>query len=425
MAGVHYRDIVDSALDGDPDLIAAIERLLSGKGLEFRGVIPVGPIADGRHADVRVSGLENARFRVILCWRLREPAAALAGGAGEPERLLLAREDERRRVARELHDSVEQDLAAIDSGFTTSIARNRANCPPAAVSELQGLINQTQIDVRTSTFLMHPPELGDGDLSAALGRMIIGLRRRTSLKVDLHPARGGSKIPPALARSLYRIAQEGMINIHRPRQGDARQPAPDPRPALCHPRPRGQWHRLRSDRRQRRRHRPRHPEHDCPRRRAGRQSLDRAPRPRHLVSGSGCPSSTARNLHSPLSCLSPQAMGMNRWGVPRTPQPRPGDAATCSWRRRVGKTSGSWLRPRACPAEEKSRETGKSPISLRRLRLHSGHELRSSGVMIDPVATFVTARRLQVKGRGPSPGGPFSLFWRVSLPSPEKWMAQS
>jgi len=46
--------------------------------------------------------------------------------------------------------------------------------------------------------------------------------------------------------------------------------------------------------------------------------------------------------------------------------------------------------------------------------------------MIDPVATFVTARRLQVKGRGPSPGGPFSLFWgsrsdrlRNARPSPE------
>ena len=215
MAGVHYRDIVNSALDGDPDLIAAIERLLSGKGLEFRGVIPVGPIADGRHADVRVSGLENARFRVILCWRLREPAAALAGGAGEPERLLLAREDERRRVARELHDSVQQDLAAIEIGLHNLNRTEPGELSASAVSELQGLINQTQIDVRTSTFLMHPPELGDGDLSAALGRMIIGLRRRTSLKVDFHPAEGGSKIPPALARSLYRIAQEGMMNIYR------------------------------------------------------------------------------------------------------------------------------------------------------------------------------------------------------------------
>ena len=215
MAGIHYRDIVDSALDGHPDLIAAIERLLSGKGLEFRGVIPVSPSADGRHADVRVAGLENARFRVILCWRLRELAASPAGGASEPERLLLAREDERRRVARELHDSVQQDLAAIELGLHHLNRAEPGELDSSAVTELQGLVSQTQIDVRTSTFLMHPPELGDGDLESALQRMITGLMRRTSLKVDFHPAERETRIPLPLARSLYRIAQEGMMNIYR------------------------------------------------------------------------------------------------------------------------------------------------------------------------------------------------------------------
>ena len=137
MAGIHYRDIVDSALDGNADLVDAIERLLSGKGLEFRGVIPIGPGADGIHADVRVTGLENARFRVILCCRLREPAASLAGAGGEPERLLLAREDERRRVAREPRFRP-AGPAAIEIGLHTSIARNRANCPQAPSQSCRG-----------------------------------------------------------------------------------------------------------------------------------------------------------------------------------------------------------------------------------------------------------------------------------------------
>jgi signal transduction histidine kinase len=235
MAGIHYRDIVDAALDGDLDLVAAIERLLSGKGLEFRGIIPIGPGADGRHADVRVTGLENARFRVILCWRLRERAAALAGGPGEPERLLLAREDERRRVARELHDSVQQDLAAIELGLHNLKRVESGELTSTAVSELQGLLSQTQIDVRTSTFLMHPPELGDGNLSAALERMIAGLMRRTSLKVDFHPGRAGIQDPVGPGTVALSHCPGRHDECLSPRQGDPCQPAPGLRPGFCHP----------------------------------------------------------------------------------------------------------------------------------------------------------------------------------------------
>ena len=118
-------------------------------------------------------------------------------------------------MARELHDSVQQDLAAIELGLHNLNRIEPGAHSSSAVSELQGLLSQTQIDVRTSTFLMHPPELGDGDLEFALERMIAGLMRRTTLKVDFYPAVQGPKIPLALARSLYRIAQEGMMNIYR------------------------------------------------------------------------------------------------------------------------------------------------------------------------------------------------------------------
>lgn len=131
-------------------------------------------------------------------------------------RLLQSQDEERKRIARELHDSAGQTLAAL-SIEQARIAKHLAQTPQAAkhMKEIQNLTAQLTREIRTTSYLLHPPMLEDGGLAIALRSYLDGLAARGPLEVDLRVAENFGRLPEAAELTIFRIVQEALTNIHR------------------------------------------------------------------------------------------------------------------------------------------------------------------------------------------------------------------
>lgn len=146
--------------------------------------------------------------------RLRESNAALHALSGQ---LLRLQDEERRRIARELHDGSLQGITAIAMNLLM-IARS-----PAVMSdpETQRLITETQEiarrssrELRTTSYLLHPPDLEEFGLIPALRSWADGFSQRTGIELDVDLEDPG-RLRPEAETAIFRVAQEALANVHR------------------------------------------------------------------------------------------------------------------------------------------------------------------------------------------------------------------
>jgi PAS domain S-box-containing protein len=130
-------------------------------------------------------------------------------------RLLQVRDEERRRIARELHDSIGQLLAALSMNIG---ALNRDGLPPDvsknAADSLQ-LLDQAIREIRTMSHLLHPPLLDEVGLESTLRWYIDGFTQRSGLEVDLQISPSPERLPQDIELTIFRLVQECLANIHR------------------------------------------------------------------------------------------------------------------------------------------------------------------------------------------------------------------
>ena len=131
------------------------------------------------------------------------------------EQLMRSEETERRRIAREMHDSTVQDLVAI--GLNLRRLRHLADDPVAqdVLPEVRTILTRTQQDVRTLSYLLHPPLLEEGGLVLALSSLIRGLSSRMQMRVQFETDVSDCRLPIDTEMALYRVAQEALINVHK------------------------------------------------------------------------------------------------------------------------------------------------------------------------------------------------------------------
>ncbi|MEO8371429.1 MAG: response regulator [Candidatus Solibacter sp.] len=130
--------------------------------------------------------------------------------------LLRSQDYERRRIARELHDSTAQLLCALNMSLVLL-----RDSPMDAGMRAQGLDEAIELaaecstEIRTVTYLLHPPLLDQVGLSSALQAYVKGFARRTGIhiEVDIQPDAG--RFPSEVESSIFRIVQEGLANVHR------------------------------------------------------------------------------------------------------------------------------------------------------------------------------------------------------------------
>jgi len=132
-------------------------------------------------------------------------------------RLMFTQDEERRRIARELHDSAGQSLAAL--GMSLARIDDDAKRDPAQLSkgikDAQDLIQNLTREIRTTSYLLHPPMLDETGLSSALRWYIDGLAERSDLSIELHIPDNLGRLAPEVELAIFRLVQECLTNIHR------------------------------------------------------------------------------------------------------------------------------------------------------------------------------------------------------------------
>jgi PAS domain S-box-containing protein len=132
-------------------------------------------------------------------------------------RLLKMQDEERRRIARELHDSAGQILAALSMNLTPLASEANGVGPDSVkvVKESLGLIEELNTEVRTISHLLHPPLLDEVGLSSALRMYLDGFADRSKIKVNLEIPDDFGRLSQELETAIFRIVQESVTNIHR------------------------------------------------------------------------------------------------------------------------------------------------------------------------------------------------------------------
>jgi len=132
-------------------------------------------------------------------------------------RLLQLQDDERRRLARELHDGVGQLLAAMGMNAVKLCAEKSKLSPDTArcAEENAKLIEQASADIRTVSYLLHPPLLDEMGLHSALKWYIDGFAERSKIAANLELPIDFGRLPKDHEMCLFRLVQESLTNIHR------------------------------------------------------------------------------------------------------------------------------------------------------------------------------------------------------------------
>jgi PAS domain S-box-containing protein len=132
-------------------------------------------------------------------------------------RLLQIRDEEGRRLARELHDSAGQMLAGLAMNISTvksqlhKLDENAAR----AVMENDSLIEQITTEIRTVSYLLHPPLLDELGLQSALSWYVEGFSERSKIQVQLEISSDFGRLSSETETAIFRVVQECLTNIHR------------------------------------------------------------------------------------------------------------------------------------------------------------------------------------------------------------------
>jgi PAS domain S-box-containing protein len=165
--------------------------------------------------------LRNAEGRIERWYGTNTDIEARKQGEEELRRLsgqlLRLQDEERRRIARDLHDSTGQDLVAL----ATTLSQLRASIPSSSkkllklASHCKALGDQCIRDVRTLSYLLHPPMLDEAGLEDALRHYASGFTERTGIQVELEISPRFGRMKPDVELALFRVVQECLTNIQR------------------------------------------------------------------------------------------------------------------------------------------------------------------------------------------------------------------
>lgn len=134
-----------------------------------------------------------------------------------PAQLLKAQDEERRRIARELHDSTAQELAvvAMNLGLIEEWMEGRDAWAANLLGDSLAVLAQANRDLRTLAHLLHPPMLDELGLAGALRHYVEGFSQRSGIEVKLDLPGKLERCPEEIETALFRVVQESLANVHR------------------------------------------------------------------------------------------------------------------------------------------------------------------------------------------------------------------
>jgi signal transduction histidine kinase len=127
--------------------------------------------------------------------------------------LLKVQDEERRRIARELHDSLGQYLAAIK--INLGLLAFGHGDQTANLNEVQQLLDRAIAETRTLSHLLHPPSLDLAGFASAASWYVEGFAKRSGIRASLKLPENLTRLPVSVETALFRIMQEALTNAHR------------------------------------------------------------------------------------------------------------------------------------------------------------------------------------------------------------------
>jgi signal transduction histidine kinase len=128
--------------------------------------------------------------------------------------VLQAQDEERRRIARELHDTTAQHLVGA-SLLTTRLGTEVSTPALNVVHEIEAVLRQSIQELRLLSYVLHPPQLEERGLAQAIAEYAEGFSERSGVRVDLEVSRELGRLPREIELVVYRVIQEALTNVHR------------------------------------------------------------------------------------------------------------------------------------------------------------------------------------------------------------------
>jgi PAS domain S-box-containing protein len=206
--------------DEDVDILA---RLRLGERIHHYDTIRRTKSGARRHMSLTISPLRDSYGRVVGASKIarditeRRRAERAMKEVEIAGRLLQLQDEERRHIARELHDSVGQQLAALSMNIS-NVSKEKEKLSESASRSVEDnlvLVRQVLEEIRTLSHLLHPPLLDEVGLHSALTEYVNGFVERSKIQVRLEIPGDLERLPREYELSLFRIVQECLTNIHR------------------------------------------------------------------------------------------------------------------------------------------------------------------------------------------------------------------
>lgn len=207
-------------LDEEPTILA---RLRKGERVEHFETVRKRKDGELINISLTISPVKNDLGRIVGASKVarditdRKEADAARQSAEVTTKMLQMQDDDRRRIARELHDGVGQLLAAISMNVSKVFREKERLSEPAAlaVTENMSMIEQASSEIRTVSYLLHPPMLDEMGLSSALAWFVEGFSQRSKVIVTLQVAPDLGRLSQEHELALFRVVQECLTNIYR------------------------------------------------------------------------------------------------------------------------------------------------------------------------------------------------------------------
>jgi PAS domain S-box-containing protein len=200
-------------------------------------VIRSGNAALDRTISLQIAGADDSRHWTLNCFPLRDDRGqvtrlgcivvdvtarrnAESAYRRLSSRLLRLQDEERRRIAREMHDSLGQYLTALKINLEVS-GSSPEQQRLELLSECIQLANSCLTETRTLSHLLHPPLLDEAGLASAARWYVTGFAERSGIRVNLDMPIEFRRLPMPVETALFRVLQEGLTNIHRHSQSQA------------------------------------------------------------------------------------------------------------------------------------------------------------------------------------------------------------
>jgi PAS domain S-box-containing protein len=219
--GQHIKFIIP--IDRQQEETTILERLRRGERVDHFETVRVHKDGTLLNIALTISPVRDGVGRIIGASKVarditgRKQAEKALRESELATRLLRFQDEERRRIARELHDGVGQLLAALSMN-ASRLERERLNLSPEAarcLEENRNLLEQVSSDIRTMSYLFHPPLLDEMGLQSALRWYVDGFAERSKIVAKLELPVDLGRLPKDHELCLFRLVQECLTNIHR------------------------------------------------------------------------------------------------------------------------------------------------------------------------------------------------------------------